>query len=134
MYSNYSNYPFIPGYLQIPFHTRYQPFSELPPGYVQCQRCTLALPSTEMSGHYATAHTLYRTARDAANNNKVSYACTVCDKRYTSKVNLMSHVSSVHAQSASERKKYKCEKCGKAFKWFSTISHHKCKRGKKRKM
>ena len=80
---------------------------------IRCQIChvTFADQST-LNTHYETKH---HTAQG-------TYACDVCDKRYTTKQWRRHHMALAHG--VGEARKFTCDVCSREFNTKSNLSSH----------
>lgn len=51
---------------------------------------------------------------------KKPFACTVCSRTFNSKYNVVRHLKQFHA----ERRAFKCQVCGRDYKWIDSLHKH----------
>ena len=101
----------------------------------QCQACRLAAlhcqschvtfsDQSAISAHNDTAHphSHIRVSRPPRKEHPdARHACDVCGKKFTTRGNMLTHVSSVHS---ADGRRHECTVCGKAFTQTSSLNLH----------
>jgi hypothetical protein len=78
--------------------------------------------SSRNSSNYFNSNNNNNTTDDNDSNNKLikPYSCDLCARRFNSKYNVIRHLKQYHA----DRRMFKCNICGRDYKWIDSLNKH----------